>query len=226
MSSDISSIQWNGSTTQARLLQEKLRSRINLSPLKKKCRLIGGSDISFNKKEQIVYAAIVVLSLDDCSVVEEAGEIDRISFPYIPGFLSFREVPPLLKVWSKLRNKPDVLMLDGHGIMHPRCMGVATHFGLEAGIPTLGCAKKRLVGEYHEPAPEKDSISPLCYQGELRGYVYRSRAFVKPVFVSPGTGMSIDNALDFARRTSGRYRLPEPTRLAHQLANRLRMQHG
>ena len=221
----ISSIQWNGSTLQARQLQEKLRSRIDLSPLKKKCRYIGGSDISFNKKENTVYAAIVVLRIDDDAIgeiVEEAAGIDQVTFPYIPGFLSFREVPPLLKLWKTLKIRPDVLMLDGHGIMHPRRMGVASHFGLEAGIPTLGCAKKRLVGEYVEPALEKGSIAPLFHQEELRGYVYRSRALVKPVFISPGTGMSIEDALRFARLSSGKYRLPEPTRLAHQLANRLR----
>lgn len=226
MSSNIGSIKWNGSTLQARQLQEKLRSQIDLSPLKKPCRFIGGSDISFNKKERIVYAAMVVLDLDNGTVVEEAGLVDSVSFPYIPGFLSFREVPPLLKVWKKLRLKPDVLMLDGHGIMHPRGMGVATHFGLEAGVPTLGCAKKRLIGEYTEPELQQGSASPLYYQGELRGYVYRSRTGVKPVFISPGTGMSLENALDFARRTIGRYRLPEPTRLAHQLANRLRKQNA
>lgn len=228
MVANTATIQWNGSTQQAREVQEKLRSKINLSPLKKKCRYIGGSDISFNKKENTVYAAIVVLRIDDSAigeVVEEAVGIDQVTFPYIPGFLSFREVPPLLKLWNTLKIKPDVLMLDGHGIMHPRGMGVATHFGLEAGIPTLGCAKKRLVGEYVEPAREKNSVSPLFYQGELRGYVYRSRALVKPVFVSPGNGMSIDDALNFVRLSGGRFRLPEPTRLAHQAANRLRKQY-
>lgn len=229
MTANTASIKWNGSTLQARQLQEKLRSGIDLSPLKKKCRFIGGSDISFNKKENAVYAAIVVLRIDDDGaineIVEEAVGIDQVNFPYIPGFLSFREVPPLLKLWNTLKIKPDVLMLDGHGIMHPRSMGVATHFGLETGIPTLGCAKKRLVGEYLEPGLERGSASPLFHQGELRGYVYRSRALVKPIFVSPGTGMSIDDALDFVRLTGGRYRLPEPTRLAHQAANRLRRQY-
>lgn len=222
MNSSIQSIQWNGSTQQARQLQEKLRSRIDLSPLKKPCGLIGGADISFNQWEQTVYAAIVVLRLEDGALIEEAGIIDSVRFPYIPGFLSFREVPPLLKAWDTLKNKPDAVMLDGHGIMHPRCMGVATHFGLEAGVPTLGCAKKRLVGEYEEPSVEQGASSPLFYQGELRGYVFRTRTMVKPVFVSPGTGMSIRNALELVKRTGGKYRLPEPTRQAHQLANKLR----
>ena len=140
-------IKWHGSTEEARLLQHKLRARVDLSPLQSECQFIGGADISFNLKQNIVYAAIVVLKIDDLSVVENAGVIDEIHFPYVPGFLSFREVPPLLKVWRKLKRRPDVLMLDGHGIMHPRCMGVATHFGLEAGVPTLGCAKKRLIGD-------------------------------------------------------------------------------
>ena len=213
---------WNGSIEQCRALQESLRARVVLTPCNRHFTTIGGADISFNPNSNIVYAAIVVLNSRSLAVIDQVTITDTATFPYIPGYLSFREVPSLLKAWSGLTHKPEVMMLDGHGILHPRRLGVATHFGLETGIPTLGCAKKRLVGEYLEPGPNRGECSPIYYQQEHCGYVYRSRSQVKPIYISPGNGMSVDDALAVTKQVGGNYRLPEPTRLAHQLANQLR----
>ena len=207
---------------EARNLQNALIGQLDSSAYRGRRDYIAGADISFNLKQPIAYAAIAVLRLDTLEVVEESTAVEEVCFPYIPGYLSFREVPPLLSAWKKVRTPVDVVMLDGHGIIHPRSMGIACHFGIEAGVASMGCAKKPFVGEYREPGPEKGCYEPVYFQGEVRGYTWRSKNRVKPVYISPGTGMSLEDCLLFARLTSARYRLPEPTRQAHLLANRLR----
>jgi len=202
--------------------QKLLSKNIDPGACKADRQFIAGADISFNLHEPIVYAAMVVLQLDNLEPVEEAGISEVVSFPYIPGYLSFREVPSLLKVWKKLKIKPGIIMLDGHGIIHPRKMGLATHFGLAAGIASMGCAKKPFVGEYEEVASKKGSYGCVNYKNEPRGWVYRSKDNVKPVYVSPGTGMSLQDSLALAQQCTGKYRILEPTRQAHLLSNRLR----
>lgn len=207
---------------QALQLQQELREHISLLPLEKKVTYLAGADISFNLYEDVVYAGIVVLRLPELTAVVHAVAQGNAGFPYIPGFLSFREIPSLLRVWELLPLKPDALMADGHGIAHPRRMGIATHFGLVTGCPTLGCAKKKLTGQYAEPADEKGTISPLIHQKEIIGWAFRSKKKTKPVFISPGNGMSGDDALALATASLGGYRIPEPTRQAHLLVNRFR----
>ena len=216
------SMQWRGSTAQFKQIQERLREQIALTPLAQPPKLIGGADISLNRGSRLVYAGIVVLDYATLNPVAYSGLTDVVEVPYIPGFLSFREVPALYKAWQKLAVKPDLVMLDGHGIMHPRRMGVASHFGLVAEVPTMGCAKKPLVGEFAEPAPEPGSFTLVHYQNEQRGYCYRSRKNCRPIFISPGTGMSATDALQIIRHCLRGYRLPEPTRLAHEYVNQLR----
>jgi deoxyribonuclease V len=203
-------------------LQQKLRSQIRLEPLQSSVTYLGGADLSFNLYEDDVYAGIIILQLPQLNPVLHAVARGTAGFPYIPGFLSFREIPSLLRVWEMLPVKPDALMVDGHGIAHPRRMGIATHFGLVTGCPTLGCAKKKLVGHYDEPADEKESRSPLVHQKETVGYAYRSKARTNPVFISPGHGMSMEDALTISRASLGKYRIPEPTRQAHNLVNSFR----
>lgn len=219
-------ILWKGDIGEAKAQQELMESYINLTPLNKPLSLIAGADISCNKNSPLIYAGIVVLNAETLEIIERASVITETEFPYIPGYLSFREVPALLQAWQKLTTQPNVVMLDGHGVMHPRKVGVATHFGLAANVATLGCAKKRLIGRFDDPAPAQDSVTELTYQGEMRGYVYRSRAGIKPIFISPGTGMNYEDALSITRRTCAGYRLPEPTRLAHQYVNEIRITHG
>jgi len=215
---------WNLTPTEAIALQRKLRSEITLHPLAKKVEFIGGADISFNKFSEIVYAGIVVLRYPSLELHAHSAVISKSTFPYIPGLLSFREIPALLEAWEQLDKKPDVLMVDGHGIAHPRRMGIAAHFGLVTKWPTLGCAKKVLTGKYKDPELEKGSYTPLIDGEERIGIMLRTKNKVKPVIVSPGNLLSFENALEITLNSLTTYRLPEPTRQAHLLVNKLRVE--
>lgn len=188
-------------------------------------RRIAGADISYSRNDDLFFAAVVVLDAETMEVVEQSSSVERVSFPYIPGLLSFREAPVLLKAFEKLRGRPDAVMFDGQGTAHPRRMGLACHMGLFLDIPALGCAKKRLVGEYKEPGIEKGSCSELVHRGERVGAVVRTKDRVKPVFISPGHRIGISRAIETALACCRGYRIPEPTRQAHLLVNRLRLQH-
>lgn len=205
-------------------LQKQLRSQIDLSPYEGEIRYIGGADISFNRFETTVYAGIVVLSYPELQVVSRIAVVDEARFPYISGLLAFREVPALLKAWQQLELKPDVLVLDGQGIAHPRRLGIATHFGIVAGVPTLGCGKSRLTGTFEEPANESVAQSPLWHQGEQVGVVLRTKRNCKPVFVSPGNHINMDQSVQLIRNCLRGYRIPEPTRKAHLWVNEVRLQ--
>lgn len=215
---------WNVSPEEARNLQKSLRKQIELTPLGKEIKLIAGADISFNKFEETVYAGFVVMEMATLKPFAYAAAIAETRFPYIPGLLSFREIPALLLAWEMLEVKPDVVMLDGHGIAHPRRMGIATHFGLTTGCPTIGVAKKRLTGSFTEPDAEAGSFSELISEKEKEtiGIVYRTKNRVKPVFISPGNKTCMSDALMLVKKTTGKYRIPEPTRQAHLLVNQLR----
>lgn len=218
--------EWNVEISRAKEIQEKLRSRISLeSSLDMKgIHWIGGADVSYTKGDEILYGAVVVLSFPDLSVVEETWASGRVSFPYIPGFLSFREVPILLKAFSLLQQRPDAVIFDGQGIAHPRGLGLASHAALFLSLPSVGCAKSRLVGEYRPVAGKKGSYSWLAYREQRVGTVVRTRENVSPVYVSPGHRISISGAKNLVLLTCRGYRLPEPIRLAHQLVNRVRIE--
>lgn len=203
-------------------LQTQLRQQLQIQPLNKEIKTIAGADISFNKYSTTVYAGIVVMQFPSLQVIETSGVVDEATFPYIPGLLAFREVPALSKAWEGLKIKPDVLVLDGHGIAHPRRMGIAAHFGVVMNTPTLGCAKSLLTGKFIEPTLEAGSTSDLISKNELIGKVLRTKKKVKPVFVSPGNLISMDESLDIVKQCVGKYRIPEPTRLAHNFVNELR----
>ncbi|THH42070.1 deoxyribonuclease V [Neolewinella litorea] len=217
---------WDLSPTEAVKMQRELRDRIVLQPLEMPVRRIAGADISFNMYSDVFFAAIVVLDYTTLEVIESAYFTETVSFPYVPGLLSFREIPTLLKAWQQLKEKPDVTMVDGHGIAHPRRMGIATHFGLATGSPTLGCAKKILSGHFTPPAQEAGSTSPILDKEEVIGYALRSKARTNPLFISPGHLLDLEGALAIARHCLGKYKLPEPTRLAHQMVNAYRREHG
>jgi deoxyribonuclease V len=214
------------SPAEAIAYQQQLRKRIQIRPLERPVQTIGGADISFNKYEETVYAGIVVFSYPDMKLIGQATAISRTSFPYIPGLLAFREVPALLEAWSKLEIKPDVMVLDGQGIAHERRMGIATHFGLETSVPTIGCAKSRLTGKYEEPGNTPFAQSDLTDKGELIGIALRSKKNCKPLFVSPGNLVSIEQSVEITKNCINKHRMPEPTRQAHLLVNRLRVASG
>ena len=211
------------SPTEAVAIQSELRQQIQLTPLGKPVTTIAGSDISFNKFSTTVYAGIVVMQFPSLQVIETVSVIDETNFPYVPGLLAFREVPALVKAWEALKIKPDVLVLDGHGISHPRRMGIATHFGVLMQTPTLGCAKSLLTGKYTEPANEPGSTSDLIHQNELVAKVLRTKRNTKPVFVSPGNLITQDESLELILQCVRGYRIPEPTRLAHNFVNEVRI---
>ena len=215
---------WSMTPREAIELQKSLRDRVIIAPPDRPIRTIAGADISFNKYSPTIYAGVVVLAIDTLEVIEEAGVVTETSFPYVPGLLSFREAPALLEAWGKLTIEPDAVMIDGHGYAHPRRFGVASHIGLLVERPTIGCGKSVLVGNYEEPSPERGSWSPLVDKGETIGAALRTKNRVNPVYVNVGHMIDLPSAIDLALRCNGGYRVPEPTRRAHLLVNRMRVE--
>ncbi|WP_200837073.1 deoxyribonuclease V [Dyadobacter sp. 3J3] len=207
---------------EAKAIQSELRDKINLVPLNVPIQTIAGADISLNRFSEIIFAGIVILRYADLQPIGYSLIESRTRFPYVPGFLAFREVPALVQALEQIPLKPDVLMLDGHGIAHPRSMGIATHFGALTGMATLGCAKNILFGKWQEPGIQKGDFSPIMNKEEMIGYALRSKLKTNPVFISPGNRMSLKDSLDIAIRCAGNYRLPEPTRRAHEFVNLFR----
>lgn len=216
--------QWQVDPKQAVLIQKQLREKIRIEPFTGKIRWVAGADISFNRFSDRVYAAFVVLDFDTLEIVDRASAVVDVDFPYIPGLLSFREIPPLLQAWQSLKAKPDIVVADGHGIAHPRRLGIATHLGLTIEVPTVGCAKSRLTGQYREPALTAGAWSDLMDKEEKIGIVLRTKNKVKPVFVSPGHRMDFEGLVDLLLKCTRGYRIPEPTRQAHLYVNELRRQ--
>ncbi len=200
-----------------------MRKNINLTPLNKEIKLIGGADISFNKNEDYVYAGIIVLKYPSMKIVSKTTVKAISKFPYISGFLAFREVPALLKVWKLLPQKPDVMILDGQGIAHERGMGIATHFGLLTDVPSIGCAKSKLTGNYQEPENQRFANSPLNRREKQIGYALKTKVNCETVYISPGHRISLAQSLEIIKNCTLNYRIPEPTRLAHYLVNQSRV---
>ncbi len=212
---------WKLTYKEAVELQRSLSSKVvrEGSPY---VRLIAGIDCSASKFGKVGFAAVVVLSYPELEVVEVASASGELNMPYIPGLLSFRETPLIIKALEKLRYDPDIFMVDGQGIAHPRRLGIASHIGVIFDKPSIGVAKSKLVGSFEEPGLEKGSWSYLTDGNEVIGAVLRTRDRVKPVFVSVGHKVSLDFAVELVLSCCLRYRLPEPTRLAHIEVNRVR----
>jgi len=204
------------SVADARAVQEKLRDRVRRagSP---KWSLVAGVDASY--RGDVGRAAVVVLDRE-LRVVEEAVAEAAIPFPYVPGYLSFREIPVLLAAWRKLRSRPELVVVDGQGLAHPRRFGVASHLGVVLDLPTIGCAKSRLIGAYDEPGPERGAWTPLMDERQKIGAALRTRTGTNVVYVSTGHRISLAAAVRTILALAPRYRLPEPQRLADQLSKR------
>jgi deoxyribonuclease V len=213
---------WNVTPTEAVHLQQRLRSQLRIEPLDREIRTIAGCDISFNRFSETVFAGAVVLSLPDLQIVERKGVETIARFPYVPGLLSFREIPALLGVWEMLETEPDAVMIDGQGYAHPRRMGFASHFGLVVDRPTVGCAKSILVGRHEEPGPNVGDWAALVHGTDTIGAAFRTKARTKPVYISIGNRIDLPGALGLSQRCLTGYRIPEPTRQAHLLVNELR----
>jgi len=185
-------------------------------------RRVAGVDVAYRKDGNWAFAAAVVLSWPDLRILEERVLKLPVRFPYVPGYLSFREVPLLKEVLRILREKPDLLFVDGQGRAHPRRCGLAVHLGVEVGIPSLGCAKNPLLPGVVLPEDRRGARTPILLEGEVVGYAVRTRSGVKPVYVSPGHGLSVEEAVEFALSASRGFRIPEPIRRAHHLATEAR----
>ncbi|WP_456433386.1 deoxyribonuclease V [Thermosulfuriphilus sp.] len=196
-------------------IQIRLSLRVRLTPLERVPQTVAGCDVAF--KEGEAWGAAVLFDLSSLSPLEASLASGPVPLPYVPGFLSFREIPVILKALHGLKIPPDLVLVDGQGIAHPRGLGLASHLGLLLEIPTIGCAKSRLIGQYREPGPERGLSSPLLYKGRKIGLVLRTRKEVKPVFVSPGHLIDLNGAAEVVLKLS-RYRLPEPLRLADRLS--------
>jgi deoxyribonuclease V len=210
------------SPAEARRLQEELASRVVVGPALdlSGVRHVAGADVSTQGER--AYATVVVLEFPGLSLVEVQGFEAPLPFPYVPGLLSFREIPPIVGALEKVQTAVDALILDAQGLAHPRRMGLASHLGLFLDVPTVGCAKSRLVGSYEEPGMEKGSATDLVHRGEIVGRVVRTREGVSPVYVSVGSGIDLRSSVELVLACSTKYRLPESTRQAHNAANRLR----
>lgn len=209
---------WRVTPAQAIEIQKELASQVSRTGNIVSTRLIAGVDISVDRGAKTGTGAVVVLSYPQLEVVEVKVVTDSIGFPYIPGLLSFRESPLILAACEELTVTPDLVMVDGQGMAHPRRMGLASHLGLCLEVPTIGCAKSRLCGRHEETADTTGSYTELLDNNEVIGAVLRTRVGVNPVYVSIGHKIDLAAAIHWVMACCRGYRLPEPTRLAHQAA--------
>lgn len=216
--------EWDLSYAEARAVQTRLAGQVRFERLKKEPNVIAGLDCAFADGGKRILAAVVVLRRGPAvfELIETASASMDVTFPYIPGLLSFREAPACLAAVEKLESRPDLFLVDGQGIAHPRRLGLAAHLGLFLDKPTIGCAKSRLIGTFDEPAAEKGASSPLHDRDEVIGAVVRTRTSVKPLFISVGHRCTLEDAIRLTLACTTKYRLPEPTRLAHQTVSRLK----
>jgi len=214
---------WTLDTHEAKALQRSLRDRVvDAPPPGFAPRLVAGADLSIVRGRDRGYAAVVVVDAETMETVAEATATVDVTFPYVPGLLSFRELPPLAAAWRTLEMRPDLLLFDAHGYAHPRRFGLACHGGLLFDVPAVGLAKSVLVGEAGEPGRTKGATAPLLHEGERVGTVLRTRTGVRPVYVSVGHRLDLEPAVEATLAVTPRYRLAEPIRRAHKLANRRR----
>jgi deoxyribonuclease V len=217
---------WNVSPEEAVGIQNRLRTQVDLQSEPQRIETVAGIDVSYDKGSDVLFAAIVVLQFPELQLIASASATSTVPFPYIPGFLSFRECPAVLQAWEKLTVKPDCLICDGQGIAHPRRLGIASHLGLWLDIPSIGCAKSLLVGVYREPGKKRGNAEPLFHRKEQVGIILRTKDNISPVFVSPGHKITLTKAAEIVLACCTKYRLPEPTRRAHLFVNEIRRNAG
>ncbi|MBE9004133.1 deoxyribonuclease V [Fortiea sp. LEGE XX443] len=211
---------WPQTIEEAITIQENLSQRvITENRFSEPIRYVAGVDMGFEDDGKISRAAVAVLSFPDLQVVETTLAHRSTSFPYIPGFLSFREIPAVLDALEKIQTAPDIILCDGQGIAHPRRFGIASHLGVILDMPTIGVAKSLLIGKHEELPETKGSWQPLIHKGETIGAVLRTRVGVKPLYISSGHKISLTTAVDYVLRCTPKYRLPETTRVADKLAS-------
>lgn len=208
---------WSVSPKQAIAIQRRIGARVRQEATNHPIRLVAGVDAAFDQETNICIAAVILWDKKTATQIEQRVAVAPLKFPYIPGLLSFREAPAIVAALRKLHRIPDAVLCDGQGIAHPRRCGIASHLGVLADLPTVGCAKSRLLGTYQQPGIHKGAATPLWDKGQLVGTVLRTRERVKPVFVSVGHRIDLTGAEQLVLDCTAGYRLPEPTRLADRL---------
>lgn len=211
---------WPDHIEQARKIQETLARKVRCIPLRKAPKLIAGVDAAFD--EGRIIAAACLFSFPELTLQNECGFVSPIGFPYVPGYLSFREGEAIIHALRLLKAKLDLILVDGQGIAHPRRMGIASHIGVLLNLPTIGCAKSRLVGEFEEPDWKRGAQAPLFFQEKIVGAVVRTKDHVRPLFISPGHKVSLKNAVEIVLQTTRGFRIPEPLRRADFLSKRVK----
>jgi deoxyribonuclease V len=210
---------WNVTPKEAVALQRQLAGQIDRTKPLGRCELVAGADVSMNRFGKRVVAGVIVWRAADGEVVERRSVIQDVDFPYVPGLLTFREAPSLIDACRELQTEPDIVLVDGQGVAHPRRIGLAAHVGLWLGVPTVGCAKTRLCGQFEPPGPAAGASSPLIDHDEIVGEVVRTKPGTNPLFVSTGNLIDTMGAVRVVLACVRGYRLPEPTRLAHLYVN-------
>jgi len=212
--------EWNVPPREASSIQRRLAGEVRSAPdMAMPPRTVAGIYVGLPHGSQVAHAGVVVLALPGLQVVDRAEAEAPVLFPYVPGLLSFREAPAVLAALERLTILPDVLMFDGQGLAHPRRFGIASHVGVLLDVPSVGCAKSRLCGAHDAPPAARGGWAPLRDGDEIIGAVLRTRAHVRPVYVSIGHRIDLEGAIDLVLRCGAGYRLPEPIRLAHRLAS-------
>jgi deoxyribonuclease V len=211
---------WNLPPREAIALQKRLATQVIVQPLPKNIAMVAGADVGYSRRSDTAMAALTMYALPHLECKELVQVRGKISYPYVPGLLSFREIPLLLEAFAALSESPDVVLCDGQGIAHPRRLGLASHLGLWVNVPTVGCAKTRLVGTHKNVGPTKGRYSSLYHRDERVGVVLRTRSNVKPLYVSPGHLADVESSSKLVLRCCSKYRLPEPIRQAHLAVQR------
>lgn len=217
---------WRLSYAEAVAIQEDLRRIVEPTPLPRSPRLVAGADVSYDRRTHAMHAVVVVLEIPSLRIVDRAHAVAPARWPYLPGLFSFRELPPLLEAFRSIETRPDVVLFDAHGVAHPRRFGVACHAGVLLELPTVGCAKSLLVGEHRPPGSARGARAPIVIDGERVGFALRTRAGVRPVYVSPGHLADDTSSAELVLSLATRYRLPEPLRAAHLETGKLRTRSG
>lgn len=211
---------WPSTVEEATNIQESLQNQvITTDKLNEPIQYVAGVDMGFLEDGKMSRAAVAVLSFPDLQVIETSVAYRPTIFPYIPGFLSFREIPAIIDALEKIRTIPNIILCDGQGIAHPRRFGLACHLGILVDIPTIGVAKSWLIGKYEELPEARGNWQPLIHNDETIGAVLRTRTKVKPLYISSGHRISLTTAIDYVLRCTPKYRLPETTRIADKLAS-------
>ncbi|MCK5011449.1 MAG: deoxyribonuclease V, partial [Deltaproteobacteria bacterium] len=205
---------WDVTPKEAIKIQTDLRKRIVRRDTFDEIRVVAGADVSFDKKKNEGYGGVITYSFPELNEIERKGARKKLTFPYIPGLLTFREAPVLLEAFASLKIEPDLILFDGQGLAHFRRMGLATHMGILLNKPTIGCAKSRLIGTFEEPGEDVGCYSTLLDSGETVGTVLRTRKRVHPIFVSQGNMISLETSIEIVLKCVDGYRIPKPTREA------------